>query len=224
MSYHTDPESWGSWDTDSLEVPILEEGLASLQEELFVNEQLPGLNLKEATALILDVNNLYKAARYHGFRIDYTKLRAMFDNRCNLRHCTAIGATNQNDPLSMDWVAYMKSAGYVLITKDLRIHTLMDGTTREKGNMDVEITIDAMGLSPAFTHIVLGTCDSDFIPLIKSLKNGKQRTVSVLGVSNNSQVSVMSSDLVKEADNFYDLSKLIDYISFEGSRGCSIRS
>ena len=79
--------------------------------------------------------------------------------------------------------------------------------------MDVQLTIHAMKLSESYRHVILGTCDGDFVPLVEELKESGIRKVSVMGISGRHS-SGMSRALMDEADNFYDLWKLRDNIQY----------
>lgn len=185
--------------------------------ELTINEALPGLVRGEPTALLLDVNNLFRVARKNDFRIDYVRLKSIFENRCDLRYCSAFSAVDRDDTGAVNWANYLADKGYTLVTKDLKRWYNDTGQLISKGNMDIEIAVAAMSLSPAFSHIVIGTCDGDFIPLIEKLREGSFRKVSVLGLRNKDW-SGMSKSLVKSADNFYDLLDIKDYVSYKNSK------
>jgi len=202
-------------DISKLSVPV--DMTLLVGNELVINEALPELVKGEATALLLDVNNLFKRAKENGFRIDYTELKAIFDNRCDLRYCGAFSAIDPNNKDSVDWVSYMTDKGYKVITKDLKRYTNSQGRVITKGNMDIEITIAALSLSESFSHIVIGTCDGDFVPLIDKLREGHFRKVSILGMRNSNWTG-MSESLIRSADNFYDMMSIKDFISYHGSR------
>jgi uncharacterized LabA/DUF88 family protein len=111
------------------------------------------------------------------------------------------------------WIEKLRGAGITPITKPVKRY--LDDLTGEwifKGNMDVELTIAALTLSDGFAHVVIGSCDGDFIPLIKHLRNGNFRTISVLGVSNFLRKG-MNEELIRYADNFYDLRIVQKHIS-----------
>lgn len=188
-----------------------------VEDELNINEALPGLVRGEATALLLDINNLYKRSRSCGFRIDYGKLNMIFNNRCDLRHCAAFSAVDSQDRNAQSWVDYMNYNGYSVVTRELNRYTdQKTGQLITKGNMDIEMTIAAMKLSPAFGHVIIGSCDGDFIPLIEELREGNFRKVSVLGIKSD-DASGMSESLIRSANHFYDLNEIKDFVSYHGS-------
>jgi uncharacterized LabA/DUF88 family protein len=189
----------------------------TVHSELAINEALPGLKLHEPTALLLDINNLYRRSRDNNFRIDYLRLINILRARCDLRYAAAFSAVDRDDPEALDWLKYMNDVGYDIINRDLINYTGDDGRQVMKGNMDIEIAISAMKLSHGFTHVIIGTCDGDFVPLVHELQEDPIRRVSVLGISGENWKG-MSKSLARAADNFYDLSKLVDEIHYRGGR------
>ena len=205
-----------------LDTPILPdltvtpENIQVVASALAINEALPNLITNEPTALLLDINNLYRRAAQNNFRIDYGKLKSLFEKRCDLRFCGAFSAVDRTNREAENWVKYMQGQDYVVVAKDLMRYTNDQGVLVSKGNMDIEIAIAALSLSPAFAHIVIGTCDGDFVPLIDKLREGHFRKVSVLGIT-NTDWSGMSDTLVRSADNFYDMAAIKDHISYSNT-------
>lgn len=199
------------------DVVIGAEKTRPLEIALRINEALPGLVRHEPTALLLDINNLYRRSKDNGFSIDYDKLKNVFEQRCDLRYCAAFSAVDRNNPQSTKWVEYMQNKGYSLVIKDLKRYTNARGDTVSKGNMDIEITIAALELSAAFAHVIIGTCDGDFVPLVDKLREGNFRKVSVLGITNANWTG-MSDTLVRSADHFYDLAAIREHIEYTRDR------
>ena len=71
----------------------------------------------------------------------------------------------------------------------------------KKGDWDVGMALDAMGLSKSVDAIILMTGDGDFVPLITYMKanSGAQVEIVTFGQS-------ASAKLVEAADDFMDLS------------------
>lgn len=188
-----------------------------VNKELSISEALPGLMRGQGTAILIDSNNLYRRAKSEGFQIDYVKLKNIFASRCDLRHCSIFSAVNPEDHRAQDWISFLTAHGIIPITKPVRRMVDDNDTPYYKGNMDVDLVIEAMSLSEGFAHVVIGSCDGDFVPLINALRKGRYRTVSVMGISNHLGKG-MSEDLAKSGDHFYDLWKIKDYITVESNR------
>lgn len=201
---------------ETADLNIAPESLRRMGSVLDINEALPGLVQGEATALILDINNLYRRADHNDWRVDYSRLKSIFETRCDLRYCAAFSAVDRNNQKSLGWAQYMVDRGYHVVTKDLKRYTSReDGKQVAKGNMDVEITMAVMKLNPAFAHVIIGSCDGDFAPLVEELRSDPFRKVSVLGMTNESYTG-MSENLIRVANNFYNLTDIKEHVRYEG--------
>ena len=146
----------------------------------------------ERLALFIDGSNLYAAAKALGFDIDYKLLRQEFMRRGKLLRAFYYTALLENDEYSP------------------KEYTDSMGRRKVKGNMDIELAVDAMELAPRVDHIVLFSGDGDFRPLIESLQRQGVR-VSVVSTI-RSQPPMISDDLRRQADNFIELEELKDVI------------
>jgi len=166
----------------------------------------------ERLALFIDGSNLYAAAKALGFDIDYKLLRAEFMRRGKLLRAFYYTALLENDDYSpirplVDWLNYN---GFTMVTKPAKEYTDSQGRRKVKGNMDIELTVDAMELAPHMDHMVLFSGDGDFRPLVEALQ---RRGVRVSVVSTiRSQPPMIADDLRRQADNFIELDELRDVI------------
>ena len=163
-------------------------------------------------ALFIDGSNLYAAGKALGFDIDYKLLRNEFMRRGKLLRAFYYTALLDNDEYSpirplVDWLHYN---GYSLVTKPAKEYTDSQGRRKVKGNMDIELAVDAMELAPRVDHIVLFSGDGDFRPLVESLQRQGVR-VSVVSTI-RSQPPMISDDLRRQADNFIELDDLKDVL------------
>lgn len=97
-----------------------------------------------------------------------------------------------------------------LVTKSAK--EFIDGQVRRriKGNMDVEIAVDAIEVAPHVDHVVLFSGDGDFRPLVESLQRQDVR-VSVVSTI-RSHPPMIATELRRQADNFIELDELRDAI------------
>ena len=173
----------------------------------------------ERLALFIDGSNLYAAAKALGFDIDYKLLRMEFMRRGKLLRAFYYTALLENDDYSpirplVDWLHYN---GFTMRTKPAKEYTDSQGRRKVKGNMDIELTVDAMELAPRLDHIVLFSGDGDFRPLVESLQRQGVR-VSVVSTI-RSQPPMIADELRRQADVFVDLQDLAPLIQ----RGQSAR-
>ena len=166
----------------------------------------------ERLALFIDGSNLYAAARSLGFDIDYKLLRAEFVRRGKLvraSYYTALIEDQEFSPIRplVDWLDYN---GFTMVTKPAKEFTDSMGRRKIKGNMDIELAVDAMELAPHIDHMVLFSGDGDFRPLVASIQRKGVR-VSVCSTI-RTQPPMIADDLRRQADNFIELDELRDVI------------
>lgn len=163
---------------------------------------------REKIALFIDGANLYATARSLGFDIDYRKLLEHFQSRGYLLRAYYYTALVEDQEYStirplIDWLDYN---GYSVVTKPAKEFTDSTGRRKIKGNMDIELAIDALELSDVVDHYVIFSGDGDFRSLVEALQR-RGRKVSVVSTM-VSQPSMISDDLRRQADHFLDLNAL----------------
>ncbi len=163
---------------------------------------------REKIALFIDGANLYAASKALGFDIDYRKLLKSFQKRGYLLRAYYYTALVEDQEYSsirplIDWLDYN---GYKVVTKPAKEFTDSAGRRKIKGNMDIELAVDAMELSPVVDHYVIFSGDGDFRSLVEALQRCG-RKVSVVSTM-QSQPPMISDELRRQADHFIDLSTL----------------
>ncbi|MCQ8781129.1 LabA-like NYN domain-containing protein [Mangrovibrevibacter kandeliae] len=163
---------------------------------------------REKIALFIDGANLYATSRSLGFDIDYKKMLAAFQQRGYLLRAYYYTALIEDQEYSsirplIDWLDYN---GYRIVTKPAKEFTDQTGRRKIKGNMDIELAVDAMQLAETVDHFVLFSGDGDFRYLVETLQR-KGRKVSVVSTL-ATQPPMISDDLRRQADHFIDLQSL----------------
>jgi uncharacterized LabA/DUF88 family protein len=166
----------------------------------------------ERLALFIDGANLYAASKSLGFDIDYKLLRQEFMRRGKLLRAfyyTALLETEEYSPIRplVDWLQYN---GFTMVTKPAKEFVDASGRRRVKGNMDIELAVDAMELAPRIDHAVLFSGDGDFRSLVESLQRQGVR-VSVVSTI-RSQPPMIADELRRQADNFIELDDLREVV------------
>ena len=166
----------------------------------------------ERIALFIDGANLYATAKSLAFDIDYKRLLALFRTKGQLvraLYYTALIEDQEYSPIRplVDWLHYN---GFSMVTKPAKEYVDSQGRRKVKGNMDIELTVDAMELAPRVDHIVLFSGDGDFKPLVESLQRQGVR-VSVVSTI-RSQPPMIADELRRQADNFIELDELREVI------------
>jgi uncharacterized LabA/DUF88 family protein len=163
----------------------------------------------ERLGLFIDGANFYSALRALDVEVDYSKLLSEFRKRGRLvraNYYTALVEDQDFSPLKkmVDWLDYN---GFTIITKSAKEYTdAVSGRKRVKGDMDVNITVDALQAAEWLDHIILFSGDGDFCPLIKAIQRKGVR-VSVVSTT-LSNPPVASDELRRVADSFIELNDL----------------
>ncbi len=162
----------------------------------------------ERVALFIDGANLYATAKALGFDIDYKRLLNLFRNKGLLLRALYYTALAEEQEYSsirplIDWLDYN---GYSMVTKPTKEFTDASGRRKIKGNMDIELAVDAMELADHLDHIVLFSGDGDFRTLVEALQH-KGKRVSVVSTL-TTQPPMVADELRRQADQFIDLSDL----------------
>ena len=167
----------------------------------------------ERIALFIDGANLYATAKALGYDIDYKSLLKVFRDRGRLvraYYYTALAEDQEYSSIRplIDWLDYN---GYTMVTKPTKEFTDASGRRKVKGNMDIELAVQAMQLSDELDHIVLFSGDGDFRTLVEALQN-KGKRVSVVSTL-KTQPPMVADELRRQADCFIDISILKDQIA-----------
>src|ERR1700748_2444703 len=166
----------------------------------------------ERIALFIDGANLYATAKALGFDIDYKRLLNLFRGKGLLVRALYYTALAEDQEYSsirplIDWLDYN---GFSMVTKPTKEFTDATGRRKIKGNMDIELTVDAMRLAETLDHIVIFSGDGDFRSLVAALQQ-KGKRVSVVSTL-QTQPPMVADELRRQADQFIDLADLEDQV------------
>ncbi len=162
----------------------------------------------ERIALFIDGANLYATAKSLGFDIDYKRLLTFFRQKGQLvraLYYTALAEEQEYSSIRplIDWLDYN---GFTMVTKPTKEFTDATGRRKIKGNMDIELCVDAMRLADNLDHIVIFSGDGDFRSLVGALQQ-KGKRVSVVSTL-QTQPPMVADELRRQADQFIDLADL----------------
>ena len=164
----------------------------------------------EKTGVFIDGAYLYSVSRNLEFDIDYNRLLKWISKRGQLvraSYYTAIAEDQEYSSIRplVDWLNYN---GFKVVTKNIKEEGT--GNRRKKGDINVELTADAVALASKVDHILLFAGDSDFTHLVKVLQNEGVR-VTLFGTIATSN-TVTSDELRRHADHFIEMELFIDEI------------
>jgi uncharacterized LabA/DUF88 family protein len=160
------------------------------------------------TALFIDGANLYSTAKALGFDIDYKRLLKEFQSHGTLVCAFYYTAVIEDQEFSavrplLDWLAYN---GFTVVTKPTKEFIDANGHRKVKGNMDIELAVNAMELADHVDHVVLFSGDGDFRSLVEAVQRRGVRVTVVSTIS--SQPPMIADELRRQADVFTDLVEL----------------
>src|SRR5437762_10859106 len=159
-------------------------------------------------AVFIDGANLYATAKALGFEIDYKRLLKEFQGRGTLVRAfyyTVVIEDQENVAIRplIDWLDYN---GYAMVTKATKEYVDASGRRKVRGNMDIELAVDALELAEHVDQIVLFSGDGDFRCLVEALQRRGVRVTVVSTIS--SQPPMIADELRRQADVFTDLMEL----------------
>lgn len=171
------------------------------------------INKNERLALFIDGANLHATAKSLGFDIDFGSLLTYFRGQGNMIRALYYTAISEDQEYSsirplIDWLDYN---GFSMVTKPTKEFRDSVGNRKVKGNMDIELAVDAMRLAPNLDHIILFTGDGDFRALVSALQEMGKR-VSVVSTL-ETKPAMVADELRRQADEFIDLADLEKSIS-----------
>lgn len=174
----------------------------------------------ERVALFIDGANLYATAKALTFDIDYKRMLKLFRERCQLVRALYYTAIPEDQEYSsirplIDWLDYN---GYTMVTKPTKEFTDASGRRKIKGNMDIELAVDAMELADHLDHVVIFSGDGDFRSLVEALQH-KGTRVTVISTL-QTQPPMIADELRRQADQYVELMDIADEIGrMETSEG-----
>jgi len=164
--------------------------------------------------VFIDASNLWEAQKAKGKFLDYEKTikfirRDFLALSINVFYYTAYPAEGTRN-YSLDgkhrfYTFLKKGLGFEVRKKELKRIPIIDEngeSIREKGNMDVEITIDALHHLNKYQTAIFFTGDSDFLALVAYLKNHGKK-VFIFSSQNN-----ISEELRTGGDGYADILKI----------------
>ena len=167
------------------------------------------MSQQERIALFIDGANLYASAKSLGFDIDYKRLLREFQSKGRLIRAFYYTALVEDQEYSsirplVDWLDYN---GYSVVTKAAKEFVDSTGRRKVKGNMDIELAVNAMEMADHIDHMVLFSGDGDFRSLVEAIQRKGVRVSIVSTVA--TQPPMVADELRRQADEFVDLTQMI---------------
>lgn len=154
--------------------------------------------------MFIDSANLYFCCKELGWKVDYKKLLFYFKSNSELASIAFYGALNPDNHAERKFQDFLEIIGYTVKCKKIKFIKDKNDTEfggHHKGNVDVDLTIDAVYNRDEYDTFILFSGDSDFGSLLTFLKRFHKRCIVV---STKGHVSIELIRLAK----FIDLKKI----------------
>ena len=164
--------------------------------------------------VFIDASNLWQAQKSKGQFLDYHRLlehiKKQFNtSRVKVFYYTAFPAegtrTYSLDSKHKFFTFLKKGLKFVVVKKELKRISIVDEfgeSVQEKGNMDVEMTIDAIHHIRSYDLAIFFTGDSDFLALVSYLRRWGKK-VYIFSSKNN-----ISQELRTGSDGYFEILNL----------------
>jgi len=162
--------------------------------------------IKGKTAVFIDASNIYFSQKKLNWFVDFIKLKDYLKSEAEVYKIFFYTAYDPTHLKQKKFLDFLEMIGYCIRIKKVKFIKGTDGHCFHKGNLDVELTIDAVDFKDYYETMLLFSGDSDFESLIKYLKSKGKRCL-VFSIKNH-----VSVELLKQA-KFIDIKKLKQYIS-----------
>lgn len=168
--------------------------------------------MSKRLAVFIDASNLWAVQKVRGEYFDLKRLKEYLKDTHDAKTIAIYyydaypeASTREYDTSGKHaFYTYLKKGlGFVVRKKPLkqiRSVTNLGEVVTEKGNMDVELVIDAVHKIKDYDEALLFSGDSDFLGLINFMKN-RGKKVYVYSTRNN-----VSRELLTGSDGYFDIS------------------
>jgi len=158
-------------------------------------------DIQGRTMVFIDAANIFYSQQSLGWRIDFARLSAYLKSEVSIENiCYYTGKVGKFEK-QMSFLQKLESLGYKITAKEVKFIKSTEGTDIPKGNLDVELALDAFRLKNDFDVCLLFSGDSDFAYLLDLLKQAGKR---VFVFSTRGHISKELLDRAK----YIDLKKL----------------
>ncbi|MFH1146020.1 MAG: NYN domain-containing protein [bacterium] len=157
------------------------------------------MHKEQRVGVFVDVANMYHSAKnLFAARVNFGNvLKEALQDRKLIRALAYVVVSHEETTEEKGFFEALDKQGFEVTMKDLKVFA----SGSKKGDWDVGITLDVVGMAPKLDTVVLVTGDSDYLPLVDFLHCHGVR-VELMAFSQSA-----SGQLVEAVDHFIDLSK-----------------
>lgn len=178
------------------------------------NQENKEIENQNVIYVFIDASNVWNVVKSQRKFIEYSCLKKYFREKFNVSEVKIFyydaypkkGTRDYDLNGKHKFCTYLKKGlGFIIRKKELKRISIItkDGESIiEKGNMDVEMTIDAMHFIKNYNVAVFFTGDSDFLALVSYLRN-REKKVYIFSSKNS-----ISEELKTGGDGYFDLKNI----------------
>lgn len=161
--------------------------------------------------VFIDASNIYHSYKKLEWKIDFKKFLDYFKAEVNLQEAYYYTARDITFTKQNKFISFLEKTGYKVRSKQVKFIKKQSSKELEKdginkGNLDVELTIDVLENKNKYDTIILVSGDSDFEPLLKLMKRKYKKRCLVIATKKS-----ISIELIKCA-KYVNFNKLKDFI------------
>ena len=154
-----------------------------------------------------DAENVFYSQRTLGWRVSYERLIKYFKKECGEKtKCFVYTGVDESNIGQKKFLDMLDINNYILRTKVVKVIKNPQGRDKWKGNLDVELALEMVGLKEKYDTAILMSGDSDFAIVLDKLKQAGKR---VIVISTRGRIA---KELLERA-KYIDLRKLKNEIS-----------
>lgn len=174
--------------------------------------------MKKRVAVFVDASNLWAVQKVKGQYFDLKNLKQFLQKSHTATSIAVYYYDAYPEASTRDYDTSKKHAFYTYLKKglgftvrkkplkQLHITTSQGVAVQEKGNMDVELVIDAVNKIDDYDEAILFSGDSDFLALVRFIRN-KGKAVYIYSTRTN-----ISRELLTGGDGYRDILGIKDNI------------
>lgn len=163
--------------------------------------------IKGKVAVFIDAANILYSQKTLGFRVDYKKLKdylsADIETMGFYYYTGKVGKLEKQ----LSFIKHLEEIGYKVVAKEVKFIKINGDKVIPKGDLDVELALDAYRFADQYDTLILCSGDSDYAYLVDLLKERGKRVITL------STRGHISRELI-ERTKYIDLRKLRDFIEF----------
>lgn len=165
-------------------------------------------DIQGRTAVFIDAANILYSQKTLGWRVDYKKLKAYLEYETQLISIHFYSGKVGVDEKQTRFLKKLEQYGFVVSAKEVKKIRIAHNKYEWKGNLDVELALDAYRSKEDFDVCLLFSGDSDFAYLLDLLKQAGKR-VFVISTKHH-----IARELIERA-KYVNLKKFEEYISYK---------